>query len=151
MPKEVYLIAEVNAWVAQRGGILGVGSRRVVGLGLPLMRILSVAQLRAVLAHEFGHYYGGDTRLGPLVYSMRSAIGRTFYNLAPPLPRLFMSTAGRCGRIPESLSLFSEDEHAFCFAPQAQVRRTIWEGLGTSVPRNGDHGLDLGATNSSVN
>lgn len=55
MPKEVYLIAEVNASVAQRGGILGVGSRRVVGLGLPLTRILSVAQLRAVLAHEFGH------------------------------------------------------------------------------------------------
>jgi len=55
MPKEVYLIADVNASVAQRGGILGVGSRRVVGLGLPLTRILSVAQLRAVLAHEFGH------------------------------------------------------------------------------------------------
>jgi heat shock protein HtpX len=82
MPKEVYLIADVNAWVAQRGGILGVGSRRVMGLGLPLMRILSLTQLRAVLAHEFGHYYGGDTRLGPLVYNMRSAIGRTVYNLA---------------------------------------------------------------------
>jgi len=82
MPAEVYLIADVNAWVAQRGGILGVGSRRVMGLGLPLMQILSVTQLRAVLAHEFGHYYGGDTRLGPLVYNMRGAIGRTVYNLA---------------------------------------------------------------------
>lgn len=82
MPKEVYLIADVNAWVAQRGGILGVGSRRVMGLGLPLMQILSVTQLRAVLAHEFGHYYGGDTRLGPLVYNMRGAIGRTVCNLA---------------------------------------------------------------------
>jgi len=82
MPKEVYLIADVNAWVAQRGGILGFGSRRVMGLGLPLMQILSVTQLRAVLAHEFGHYYGGDTRLGPLVYNMRGAIGRTVYNLA---------------------------------------------------------------------
>jgi len=82
MPREVYLIADVNAWVAQRGGILGVGSRRVMGLGLPLMQILSVTQLRAVLAHEFGHYYGGDTRLGPLVYNMRGAIGRTVYNLA---------------------------------------------------------------------
>jgi heat shock protein HtpX len=46
------------------------------------MQILSVTQLRAVLAHEFGHYYGGDTRLGPLVYNMRGAIGRTVYNLA---------------------------------------------------------------------
>ena len=82
MPAGVYLIPDVNAWVAQRGGILGIGSRRVMGLGLPLMQILSVTQLRAVLAHEFGHYYGGDTRLGPLVYNMRSAIGRTVYNLA---------------------------------------------------------------------
>jgi Zn-dependent protease with chaperone function len=82
MPTGVYVIPEVNAWVAQRGGILGIGSRRVMGLGLPLMQILSVTQLRAVLAHEFGHYYGGDTRLGPLVYNMRGAIGRTVYNLA---------------------------------------------------------------------
>ena len=82
MPKEVYLIPDVNAWVAQRGGVLGIGSRRVMGLGLPLMQILSVTQLRAVLAHEFGHYYGGDTRLGPLVYNLRGAMGRTIYNLA---------------------------------------------------------------------
>jgi Zn-dependent protease with chaperone function len=82
VPTGVYLIADVNAWVAQRGGILGIGSRRIMGLGLPLMQILSVTQLRAVLAHEFGHYYGGDTRLGPLVYNMRGAIGRTVYNLA---------------------------------------------------------------------
>ena len=82
MPAEVFLISDVNAWVAQRGGILGIGSKRVMGLGLPLMQILTVTQLRAVLAHEFGHYYGGDTRLGPLVYNMRGAIGRTIYNLA---------------------------------------------------------------------
>jgi hypothetical protein len=32
MPREVYLIGDVNAWVADRGGMLGVGSRRVMGL-----------------------------------------------------------------------------------------------------------------------
>jgi heat shock protein HtpX len=78
----VYLTGEVNAFVAQRGGILGIGSRRVMGLGLTLMRVLTVSQLRAVLAHEFGHYYSGDTRLGPVVYSMRGAIFRTVVNLA---------------------------------------------------------------------
>jgi heat shock protein HtpX len=82
MPEGVYLLTEVNAWVAQRGGLMGLGSRRVMGLGLPLMDILSIAQLRAVLAHEFGHYYGGDTRLGPIIYNMRRAIGRTIFNLA---------------------------------------------------------------------
>ena len=54
---------------------MGFGSRRVMGLGLPLL--LTVTQFRAVLAHEFGHYYGGDTALGPWVYKTRAAIGRT--------------------------------------------------------------------------
>jgi Zn-dependent protease with chaperone function len=68
MPAEVYLIPEVNAWVGQRGGFMGIGSRRIMGLGLPLLETLNVSQLEAVLVHEFGHYYRGDTRLGPWVY-----------------------------------------------------------------------------------
>jgi heat shock protein HtpX len=82
MPSEVYLTAEVNAWVMNRGGVMGCGSRRVMGLGLPLLQVLSVSQLRAVLAHEFGHFHGGDTKLGPWVYKTRAAIGRTLEGLA---------------------------------------------------------------------
>jgi heat shock protein HtpX len=82
MPAEVYLVPEVNAWVAQRGGIMGFGSHRVMGLGLPLLQTLSVDELRAVLAHEFGHYHGGDTALGPWIYKTRAAIGRTLEELA---------------------------------------------------------------------
>ena len=81
MPAEVYLVPDVNAWVTQRGGIMGFGSRRVMGLGLPLMRMLTRSQFRAVLAHEFGHYYGGDTKLGPWIYKTRGAIGRTLQSL----------------------------------------------------------------------
>jgi heat shock protein HtpX len=81
MPAEVYLVPDVNAWVAQRGGVMGVGSRRVMGLGLPLMRALTISQFRAVLAHEFGHYHGGDTKVGPWIYKTRSAIGRTISSL----------------------------------------------------------------------
>jgi Zn-dependent protease with chaperone function len=82
MPADVYLVPDVNAWVARRGGLMGIGSRRVMGLGLPLLSILTVPQLRAVLAHEFGHYHGGDTALGPWVYRTRAAIGRTIHGLA---------------------------------------------------------------------
>jgi hypothetical protein len=82
MPSEVYLLRDLNAWVAQRGGIMGVGSRRIMGLGLPLLQALSVLELRAVLAHEFGHYDAGDTRLGPWVYKTRAAIVRTLEGLA---------------------------------------------------------------------
>jgi heat shock protein HtpX len=81
MPAEVYLIPEVNAWVSQRGGVMGFGGRRVMGLGLALLHSLTVSQLRGVLAHEFGHYSGGDTRLGPWVYKTRTAIVRTVMGL----------------------------------------------------------------------
>jgi heat shock protein HtpX len=77
MPTEVYLDPTLNAWVAERGGFLGVGGRRVMGVGLPLLEVLTVDQLRAVLAHELGHYHGGDTALGPLVYRTRAAMERT--------------------------------------------------------------------------
>ena len=81
MPSEVYLIGDVNAWVADRGGLMGFGSRRVMGLGLPLLSILTISQFRAVLAHEFAHYYGGDTSLGPWVYKTQTAIVRIFQNI----------------------------------------------------------------------
>jgi heat shock protein HtpX len=81
MPREVYLVPDVNAWVTQRGGVMGFGSRRVMGLGLPLMRLLTNSQFSAVLAHEFGHYHGGDTKIGPWIYKTRGAIGRTLDSL----------------------------------------------------------------------
>jgi Zn-dependent protease with chaperone function len=81
LPSEVYLTLDVNAAVADRGGVMGVGSRRVMLLGLPLIRVLTVSQLRAVLAHEFGHYYTGDTRLLPWVYRTRGAMIRAIQNL----------------------------------------------------------------------
>ena len=81
LPREVYLIGEPNAWVADRGGVLGLGSRRVMGLGLPLLAALNVSQFRAILAHEFAHYYGGDTRLGPWLHRTQMAMIRTFQNM----------------------------------------------------------------------
>ncbi len=81
VPLEVYVIPDMNAWVAERGGTMGFVSRRVMGLGLPLLRVLTISQFRAVLAHEFGHYYGGDTRLWPFVHKTRAAMARTLLNL----------------------------------------------------------------------
>jgi Zn-dependent protease with chaperone function len=72
VPDDVYLTLEDNAGVAQVSR-----RRRVLVLGLPLLHILTERQLRGVLAHEFGHYSGGDTRLGPWIYRTRETIGRT--------------------------------------------------------------------------
>jgi Zn-dependent protease with chaperone function len=80
-PAHVYLVPQVNAFVTERGGLMGLGSKRVMGIGLPLLSVLTVAELRAVLVHEFGHFFGGDTKLGPWIYATRGALGRTVENL----------------------------------------------------------------------
>jgi Zn-dependent protease with chaperone function len=75
-PDEVYLLGDVNAFVAHRGGIMGIGSKRVMGVGLPLLKGLTPAELRSVIAHEFGHFVSGDVALGPWIYKTRMAIFR---------------------------------------------------------------------------
>jgi Zn-dependent protease with chaperone function len=80
-PVHVYLVPDVNAFVAQRGGVMGIGSRRVMGIGLGMLEAFTVSELRAVIVHEFGHFHGGDTRLGPWIYKTRGAVIRTVGNL----------------------------------------------------------------------
>src|SRR3954462_14897458 len=60
MPADVYLLNDVNAFVTHRGGVMGFGSHRVMGIGLPLLQSVSVPELEAIIAHEFGHYSSGD-------------------------------------------------------------------------------------------
>lgn len=80
MPSDVYLVLQMNAMVAQHGGI-GARSTRVMAIGLPLLQYLTVPELKAVLVHEFGHFYAGDTRLGPWMYQTRAAMERTIRTL----------------------------------------------------------------------
>jgi Zn-dependent protease with chaperone function len=77
VPAEIYLTFEPNASVMEpkRG-------RRVLVVGVGLLRILTERELRGVLAHEFGHYRGGDLKAGPWIYRTRTAIGRTIDNLS---------------------------------------------------------------------
>ena len=77
MPEDVYLAPDVNAGVAHVGGFVGIGARPIMILGLPLLAVLNVSELRGVIAHEFGHYVGGETKLAPFIYRTRDAIGRT--------------------------------------------------------------------------
>ncbi|MFJ3338494.1 M48 family metallopeptidase [Streptomyces sp. NPDC086766] len=77
-PDELYLLAEVNAGVAEQNRLLGLlPGRRRMFLGLPLLAGLTVPQLRAVLAHESGHYGNLDTRLGGVTRRCRKAVLHT--------------------------------------------------------------------------
>ncbi|MFB6620611.1 M48 family metalloprotease [Streptomyces sp. NPDC056367] len=77
-PDEIVLVQDVNAAVSEDSSALGLrpGTRRLY-LGLPLMMGLDEMQLRAVLAHEMGHYANFDTRLTPLIARGRSQLIRT--------------------------------------------------------------------------
>jgi Zn-dependent protease with chaperone function len=77
VPTDVYLLNEVNAWVTHRGGTMGFGSHRVMGVGMPLLQAVSVSEFKGIIAHEFGHYWSGDVKLGPWIYKTRAAIART--------------------------------------------------------------------------
>jgi heat shock protein HtpX len=76
-PDEVYATMEVNAAVTEVGR-----GRRVMIVGIPMLHLLSERGFRGVIAHELGHYRGGDTRLGPVIYRTREAIGRTIEQLS---------------------------------------------------------------------
>ncbi|MFJ3582859.1 M48 family metallopeptidase [Streptomyces sp. NPDC090127] len=77
-PDEIRLTADVNAAVSEDARLLGLlGGRRRLYLGLPLMAGLDEAQLRAVLAHELGHYSNADTRLAGMTERGRVQVVRT--------------------------------------------------------------------------
>jgi heat shock protein HtpX len=123
MPHEVYLVPEMNAGVRERGGLMGFGRRRrVMLLGLPLLQVLTISEMRAVLAHEYGHYHGGDTRLAPWIYKTREAIIRTVRQLSGSGSVLHLPFAwyGRMFlRITQAISRRQE------FAADALAARTI--------------------------
>ncbi|GHE04253.1 M48 family metallopeptidase [Streptomyces alanosinicus] len=77
VPDRILLTGEVNASVSEKPRLLGLlpGPRRL-HLGVPLLTGLTEAQLRAVLAHEYGHFTGGDTRLSSLVVRGRAQLAR---------------------------------------------------------------------------
>jgi Zn-dependent protease with chaperone function len=66
-PVDVYLAITPELGVLETGGFMGFGTRRVLLIGAPLLVSCSIDELRAALAHELGHFVGGDTRLAGIL------------------------------------------------------------------------------------
>jgi len=130
MPEEVYLLPDANAFVGRRGGLMGIGSRRVMGIGLPLIGTLSISELRSVIAHEFGHYVSGDVALGPWIYKTRNAIARAVIGAGETewLSTIFLSYLGMFMRMTMQISReqeFVADATAARIAGAASTRSAL--------------------------
>ncbi|MGW5050304.1 M48 family metalloprotease [Actinokineospora sp. NPDC004072] len=80
-PDVIRLTSDANAMVVEEARLLGlVGGVRALAVGRPLLAALTAGELRAVIAHELGHYARGHTRLAPITY--RGAVAMTRARLA---------------------------------------------------------------------
>ncbi|HLL53152.1 MAG TPA: M48 family metalloprotease, partial [Myxococcaceae bacterium] len=77
MVDRVYLEKDAGVGVREAGGAIKVLSgrgERVLHLGLAVLRGMSVSELKAVLAHEYGHFSHGETKLSPVVARMQASL-----------------------------------------------------------------------------
>jgi Zn-dependent protease with chaperone function len=83
-PDDVRLVPEANAAVREDAKLLGLRrGRRHLYVGVPLLQAFTVDQVRAVLAHELGHYSQRHTRLGMLTYRGMDTIDQTIVRVGP--------------------------------------------------------------------
>jgi Zn-dependent protease with chaperone function len=83
-PDRLTIVADAVAKLIERTRLLGLaGGRRDFYLGLPLLQAWDVEHLRAVAAHELGHFSPRLGRLAPLAWRGRTAVAR----VVPRIPR----------------------------------------------------------------
>ncbi len=75
-PDALYLFHAANAFAGVKRPRILARKESTVGIGLPLLAVLTSDEARAVVAHEMGHHVAGDLRLGPWVHRTRNAIQR---------------------------------------------------------------------------
>jgi Zn-dependent protease with chaperone function len=76
-PHRVFLSSRVNAAVFYDLSILNLlfPSRKNLEIGLPLVNVLTISELKAVLAHEFGHFAQRSMAVGRWVYTAQQIAG----------------------------------------------------------------------------
>ena len=67
----IVLTDELNASAHVSPGWLGLGARRTLSVGLPLLLCLGKDEIRAIVAHELGHFSLMHNRAGQWIYRVR--------------------------------------------------------------------------------
>jgi Zn-dependent protease with chaperone function len=75
-PHRVFLSPEVNAAACYERSLLGLllPTPKNLILGLGLVNVLTLSEIKAVLAHEFGHFAQGSMKLGAYVYAVNRVL-----------------------------------------------------------------------------
>ncbi|MFT4295663.1 MAG: M48 family metallopeptidase [Micropruina sp.] len=135
-PSRIVIVPEVNAAVAE------VSGRRELEIGLPLLATFTRGELRAVLAHELGHFAGGDTaesariaRRLVLLQQVRAKAGvlwRWFFTLYAAVYALAAGPASREAELrADQLSVLAAGPQTASEAMRAIVRADLtWRVLG---------------------
>ena len=128
-------------------GVVGWRKTRILLLGLPLLQVLTQAELRAVLAHELAHLARGDVALSAgasrFVQSLGRAIDRNESRLHGPLGRVGESSPWR--RWPAWLEAPDRPRPGSPRRPELRGRRRgRRRGLGIGQGRDGPAPLPRG-------
>ncbi|MCA9566979.1 MAG: M48 family metalloprotease [Myxococcales bacterium] len=77
-PRKIFLTPDVNAAVTYDSSALNLllPTQKNLIIGLGLVNALTLDELKAVLAHEFGHFSQSSMRLGSYVYVANGVIAR---------------------------------------------------------------------------
>ena len=81
-PKKVYLSSEVNAAVFYDSTFWSMffPVRKNLQIGVGLMNTVSVIELKAILAHEFGHFSQRSMKVGSYVYNVNKVIHNMLFD-----------------------------------------------------------------------
>lgn len=79
-PDGVHLFDDINAYAASFGR---VRKERVIGLGIPLWRMMTPQERIAILAHEMAHFVNGDPARGNITGAALQTVEEWDYFLAP--------------------------------------------------------------------
>lgn len=124
----VHLTLDLNAGVLEHRG------DRILHLGHGLMSVLEPDELRAVMAHEHGHYAGGDTRLVHWTWRTEASAVATVQHLAASGSRIirwpFQLYAMLLLRITSRVSRRAE-----FLADRFAAQRTSADALGRALTR----------------